>query len=137
MNGASFTQDGTKSLGGITCWGCGKDGVTLAQCTNTNCVKKYKATQERKKSTHDKGQQHLNMVMDHEMESTTYHKDDSDKEYCSYDIGANFHQGGILFNNNYNKVGNSLILLDSQSMHSTFYAAELVETFRTPLDLFG
>jgi hypothetical protein len=45
MNGASSTQDGTRSSGGITCWGCGKDGVTLAQCPNTNCVKKFKEKQ--------------------------------------------------------------------------------------------
>jgi hypothetical protein len=33
----------------------------------------------------------------------------------------------MLFNKCHNKVGNLLILLDSQSTHSTFYAAELVE----------
>jgi hypothetical protein len=130
MNGASFTQDGTKSSGGITCWGCGKDGITLAQCTNTSCVKRYKAKQESKQSMYDQGQQHLNMVRDHEVEPTTYQQDDSDKEYCSYYVGADFHQGGMLFNNNQNKVGNLLILLDSQSTHSTFYAAELVENIR-------
>jgi hypothetical protein len=130
MNGASFTQDDTKSCGGITCWGCGKDEITLAQCTNTSCVKRYKAKQERKQPMYDQGQQHLNMVKNHEVEPTTYQQDDSDKEYCSYDVGADFHQGGMLFNNNQNKVGNSLIFLDSQSTHSTFYAAELVENIR-------
>ena len=69
------------------------DGVRLAQCTNTNCVKKYKAKQERKHPTNDQGQQHLNMVTNHKIESTTYHQDNSDKEYCGYDIGADFHQG--------------------------------------------
>jgi hypothetical protein len=44
--------------------------------------------------------------MGHEVESTTYHQDDPDKEYWSYDVGADFHQGGMLFNKNQNKVGN-------------------------------
>jgi hypothetical protein len=56
INEASFTQDGTRSSGGITFWGCGKDGVTLAQCPNANCVKKFKAKQERKQSTYNQGQ---------------------------------------------------------------------------------
>ena len=34
LNRASFIQDGTKSNGGIVCWGCGKEGVTLSQCVN-------------------------------------------------------------------------------------------------------
>jgi hypothetical protein len=28
LNGALFTQNNTRSSGGITCWGCGKEGVT-------------------------------------------------------------------------------------------------------------
>jgi hypothetical protein len=70
------------------------------------------------------------MVVDHEPESSTYHQDDSDKEYCRYDVGADFHQGSELFNNNHNKIGDLLILLDSQSMHSNFYAANLVKNIR-------
>jgi hypothetical protein len=50
LNGASFAQDGTKSTGGISCCGCGREGVTLAQCANAKCVKKYKAKQDRKLS---------------------------------------------------------------------------------------
>jgi hypothetical protein len=42
LNGASFAQDGTKSTEGISCWGCERVGVTLAQCTNANCVKANK-----------------------------------------------------------------------------------------------
>jgi hypothetical protein len=110
--------------------GCGKDGVTLAQCPIANCVKKFKAKQERKESTYNQGQHYLNIVIDHEPESSTYHQDNSDKEYGGYDIGADFHQGGKLFNNNHNKKGDSLILLDSQSTHSTFYAADPVKNIR-------
>ena len=129
-SGASFVQDATKSSGGITCWGCGKDGVTLAQCTNTNCVKKHKARLERKQPSHDQGQQHLNMISSREIKSTSYLQDDSDKEYCGYHVGTDFHQGDTLVNNNRNKIGEMLILLDSQSTHSTFYAPELVSNIR-------
>jgi hypothetical protein len=41
-SGSSFIHDGTKPLGGIVCWGCGKEGVTLAECTHPTCVKSIK-----------------------------------------------------------------------------------------------
>jgi hypothetical protein len=31
LNGALLDQEGTKSTRGITCWGCGREGITLAQ----------------------------------------------------------------------------------------------------------
>ena len=41
--GSSFAQGGT-----IACWGCGKPGVVLSECTNPECVAKWKAKQEKK-----------------------------------------------------------------------------------------
>jgi hypothetical protein len=45
--------------------GCGKEGVTLAKCTNVNCIKKFKAKQDRKQPATDnstfQGQHHLNV----------------------------------------------------------------------------
>jgi hypothetical protein len=64
-NGISFTQNGSRLSNGIACWGCGKEGVTLAECTNVNCMKKFKAKQDRKQVVTDnstfQGQQHLNI----------------------------------------------------------------------------
>jgi hypothetical protein len=102
----------------------------LDKCTNLSCVKRYKAKQVRKQSTYDQGQQHLNMERTNEVNCKTDQQDDSDKTYCGYDVGADFHQGDEGFNNNRKKVGNSLILLDSQSTHSTFYATELLQNIR-------
>jgi hypothetical protein len=42
LNNDSFAQDGTKLAGGISWWVYGREGVTLSQCTNANCLKKYK-----------------------------------------------------------------------------------------------
>jgi hypothetical protein len=104
--------------------------VALDKCTNWNCVKTYKAKQVRKQSTYDQGQQHLNMERTNEVDCNTNQQDDSDKEYCGYDVGADFHKGDEGFNNDRKKVGNLLILLDSQSTHRTFYATELLQNIR-------
>jgi hypothetical protein len=95
MNGASFLQDNI----GITCWGCGKEGVTLAECKNESCLKKYKARQERKgmmsESSLEKGQQLFNAKMDMNVfDNTDYRVKDEIiyDEYCGYDVGNEFHQ---------------------------------------------
>jgi hypothetical protein len=61
-NGSSFTQEGGKGSG-IACWGCGKEGIVLSQCTNTACIKRYKIKQEKMsvKAT-EKGEQHINVA---------------------------------------------------------------------------
>jgi hypothetical protein len=130
LNSDSCAQDGTKFAGGISWWGYGREGATLSQCTNANCLKKYKAKQDRKQSAYDQGRQHLNMVLVDKLDLDTDHQDSSDKEYCEYDVGSDFHQGKDLLNNLRKKNGGCLILLDSQSTHSTFFAAELVENIR-------
>ena len=40
------------------------------------------------------------MEMTGEVYCKTDHQDDSDKEYCGYDVGIDFHQGDEEFNNN-------------------------------------
>jgi hypothetical protein len=66
------------------------------------------------------------MEMTNEVDCKTDHQDNSDKDYCGYDVGADFHQGDEVFNSNCKKVGDLHILLDSQSTHSTLYAAHAV-----------
>jgi hypothetical protein len=58
---ATAIQDNSKDNIGITCWGCGKEGVTYSECKNESCLKKYYVTHERKgmmsKTSLAKGQQ--------------------------------------------------------------------------------
>jgi hypothetical protein len=90
--------------------------------------------QDRNQSTYDQGQQHLNMILADKLELNTDHQDRSGKSYCGYDVGSDFHQGEDLLNNVHKKVGDCLILLDSQSIHSNFYAASWWKTLGMRLD---
>jgi hypothetical protein len=72
LNGASFTQDGTRLFRGIAFWGCRKEGVNLAQYTSTNGVKSTKQN----RIENSQGQQHLNMEMIDEMNRKTYLQDE-------------------------------------------------------------
>jgi hypothetical protein len=135
-NGTSFAQSGSRLSNGIVCWGCGKEGITLAECTNPSCIKRFKAKQDRKQSSIDNStiqrQQHLNVkaVIEDSAEHGS-NENDSDKEYNGYYIGNDFHQqDDKILNSSQGKVGDSLILLDSQSTHSTFYSSKLVQNIR-------
>jgi hypothetical protein len=145
-------QSGSKSSGPIVCWGCGKEGVTLYECTNPSCIKKNKVKQERKQASYNQGQKHFNIKIDDSMEGkqhinmkiaksgeTENIKNESDTEYFGYDVGVSFHQANeTIKDNNQRKDGELTILLDSQSTHSTFHDAELVENIRdaiTPLKM--
>ena len=59
----------------------------------------------RKQLAHDQRQQHLNMEM---IGNTTDHNDDSDKEYCGYDVGTDFHQGNEDLNKNFKKINKKI-----------------------------
>jgi hypothetical protein len=71
---------------GIACWGRGKEGVTLAECTNVNCINKFKAKQDRKQVVIDNStsqvQQHLKMktINDYSMKDVSSDSD-SENEY--------------------------------------------------------
>jgi hypothetical protein len=105
----------------------------LAECTYDSCVKRYKAKQDRKlgstEKTDVKGQQHLNAELKQNVKNDHIH-DTADEEYCGYDTGNEFHQQGSNLTTNQAKVGDALILLDSQSTHSTFYVRRLVCNIR-------
>jgi hypothetical protein len=103
FSGASFMQSGSKSSGPIACWGCGKEGVTLYQCTNPSRIKKNKVKQERKQASYNQGQQHFNIKIDDRLEGkqhinmkiaksgeTENIKNESDTEYFGYDVGVSF-----------------------------------------------
>jgi hypothetical protein len=49
-NGTSFAQSRSRLSNGIVCWGCGKEGITLGECTNPSCIKRFKVKQDRKQS---------------------------------------------------------------------------------------
>jgi hypothetical protein len=132
-NETSFVQNVAKT-GGIACWGCGKEGTLLLQCENETCIKKFKAKQARKGKTFTKpnenGEQHFNVPSKGIKREEDFILD----EYCGYDIGNEFHQTNnrMSFNDDYRKtrVGDTMILLDSQSTHSTFYVRRLVRNIR-------
>jgi hypothetical protein len=135
-NGTSFAQSRSRLLNGIVYWGCGKEGITLAECTNPSCIKRFKAKQDRKQSSIDnstiQGQQHLNVkaVIEDSVEHRS-NENDLDKEYNGYYFGNDSHQqDDKILNSSQGKVGDSLILLDSQSTHSTFYSSKLVQNIR-------
>jgi hypothetical protein len=122
----------------ITCWGCGKEGVVLSQCVNDGCIKKFKAKQTKKPGLAVKrisdGEQHFNTY--NELNDTTM-TDDGEfiiDEYCGYHVGNEFHQSGdeskMQTTLGGKKIGDTMILLDSQSTHSTFYARHLVNNIR-------
>jgi hypothetical protein len=61
-------------------------------------------------------------------------------KYCGYDKGNEFHQSDnqVTFNNNHRntRVGDTMILMDSQSTHSTFCVQRLVRNIcRAPRPL--
>jgi hypothetical protein len=137
-------QSGSKSSGPIACWGCGKERVTLYQCTNPSCIKKNKVKHERKQALYNQGQQHFNIKIDDSLEGeqhinmkiaksgeTENIKNESDTEYFGYDVGVSFHEANeSIKDNNQRRDGELTILLDSQSTHSTFHDAQLVENIR-------
>ena len=129
--GSSFAQNG---YGGITCWGCGTPGVILADCKNEECIKKYQSRlSKRKAAVMAKGEQHFNAKTIGNSPQSAGARDgkieDSGgdfllNEYIGYDsAGCQFTQIG-------DKVGKKMILLDSQSTHSTFYVRELLTDIR-------
>jgi hypothetical protein len=87
-----------------------------------------------------KGEQHINVVGNNKYDVP---KDDNNAnvadtnfttdKYFGYDVGNVFHQSENeikLEENQENKIGDTLILLDSQSTHSTFYVRRLVQNIR-------
>jgi hypothetical protein len=138
-SGTSFAQDGAKRNNTIACWGCGKEGVVLAQCVNDECIKKFKEKQAKKSGIVNKsmnqGVQHFNSAFQTTNEASIDNDDDFEiDEYAGYDIGHDFHQSideqTINPRHNCKKVGDTMILLDSQSTHSTFYVRRLVNNIR-------
>jgi hypothetical protein len=128
--GSSFAQNG---YGPIACWECGMPGVVLAECKNEECIKKFQSKMsKRKAAAMTKGEQHFNIktedlpvspsLVDGQMEVSG--DDFSLNNYIGYDsTGCQFTQSG-------KKVGRKMILLGSQSTHSTFYVRELLEDIR-------
>jgi hypothetical protein len=116
QNGSSFNQEAGKN-GNIHCWGCGKEGIVMSECTNELCIKKWKAKQDRRSNTTGAGQQHLNIGQNDVFEF----KETNEIIESEYN-GFSFHQG--------KRIGDTLILLDNQSTHSTFYEKDLVTNIR-------
>jgi hypothetical protein len=138
FSGASFIQGSVQPGNGITSWGCGKEGIMLSKCTNETCVKRYNAKQERKQGIHEKsnlkGQKHFNAELKVNVNGKSKKELDADiasEEYYGYDTGNEFHQqGSVSVDKKQAKVGDALILLESQSTHSTFYVRRLVQNIR-------
>jgi hypothetical protein len=113
---SSFAQGGN-----IKCWVCGKSDVLMSECTNPECIQKWKAKQDIRSTKPDaktpaqqQGQQHLNMSVNEDSDGTDAYGIDDD----SFDIaefqGYQFHQGSK------GKVAKDYILLDNQSTYDTF-----------------
>jgi hypothetical protein len=77
-SGSSFTQDGTRTPNVVACWGCGKEGITLAQCGKESCIQKYKARQERKQTANEKNVQHGQQHFNAKITTTTTNKTHDD-----------------------------------------------------------
>ena len=117
--GSSFLQ------GEIKCWGCGTPGVILSECVNPECVKKWKAKQERQAAAKsllqgeptppelEEGQQHLNWDAVPEFDLN---------QFQSFSMCQP--TGKV------NKVPAKYILLDSESTHCTFYSPEYLTDIR-------
>ncbi len=72
--------------------------------------------------------------MNEDSKEDVSNNNDLDKEYNGYYVGNDFHQqSNKILNNSQGKLGDSLILLDSQSTHSTFDSAKLVQNIRDVL----
>jgi hypothetical protein len=137
-NGISFALNGSRLS--IACWGCGKERIMLAECTRASGIKRFKAKQDRKQPAAEnsifQGQQHLNVKATNEDSKEDASNDnDLDKEYNGYYVGNDLHQqSNKILNNSQGKVGDLLILLHSQSTHSTF-DSKLVQNIRDALKL--
>jgi hypothetical protein len=83
--GTSFAQEVAKTSGGVTCWGCGKEGIVMSERTNEVCIKKWKAKQERKVTENIVGQQHLNVGSD-----TVFEFNDTEEFSLNEYIGFSF-----------------------------------------------
>ena len=115
-HGTSFAQH----AGGVSCWGCGKEGVVLGKCTEPSCVEKWKNKNAKKEVT---GQQHLNIdqaLLDDWIEQ----QNAGIEEY----LGYAFHQDDT------RRLPRDCILLDNQSTHHTFYNGELLDNIRATDD---
>jgi hypothetical protein len=120
QQGSSFAQGGN-----IECWGCRKADVLLSECVKPECMKKWKAKQDRRSTKPaaktGEGQQHLNMNVNADDNGVdAFEIDDDGEDDDSFDIaeyqGYQFHQGSS------GKVAkNYILLLDNQSTHDTFY----------------
>ena len=58
QHGSSFNQESGRNTAQISCWGCGKEGVLLSNCTNNECKLKQKARDMKKNL--QQGIQYLN-----------------------------------------------------------------------------
>jgi hypothetical protein len=107
--------------------------ITLAQCTKESCIQKYKAKQERKQAANETylqhEQQHFNAKITTTV-SSTHNDEEADEDYYGYIAGASFHQDEGIFHDKQAKVDNTLILLDSQSNHITFYVKRLLKNIQ-------
>jgi hypothetical protein len=101
----------------VACWGFGKEGIVMSDCTNTECVKKWKAKQDRKLAEGNAGKQRLNVES-----SSMFEFHDVEEFSINEYSGFSFHQGG--------KIGDNQILLDNQSTHITFYVSSLLPNIR-------
>jgi hypothetical protein len=73
-------------------------------------------------------------AMNNDSKKDVSNDSDSDTEYNGYYVGKHFHQqDNKISNNSQGKVGDTLILLGSQSTHSTFYSAKLEQNIQDAL----
>ena len=123
VSGSSFVQGK-----GPSCWGCGEPGVVLSECSNSKCIEKWKAKQEKRKvagtdeGVRTAGQSHLNVDWDQaeDYDLTQFH---------SFSMNQVHHQ---------QKVPARYILLNSESTHCTFYTRQYLKNIRTtehPIDV--
>jgi hypothetical protein len=118
-HGASFAKNGSE-----LCWGCGAKGMIVANCKNALCINKYNAKLARRKKTNApspaKGQQHFNP------EETDKKDDVEGFEMFDKQDFVSDEKKYTQAKNAMNKVGDTTILLDSRSTHSTLFVRHLV-----------
>ena len=106
--GSSFVQ-GSRIP---SCWGCGKEGTVLSECTEPACVKKWEDRQQKKGP--GKGHQSL-MITDEALAGGTAELEQSFS--FVQEVGY--------------KIPPHLILLDSGSTHDTFYSDHMLTDIRS------
>ena len=152
--GSSFNQESGRNAFKIACWGCGKEGVVLSNCTNNDCKVKKKAREMKRNQQHNQQQSQQQAAQHFNRENLNMDFGSGEEfnllELNGYNSGVN-EQGlkpeikQVKFGEQFNQKISSrvlrdiVILLDSQSTHITFYSKDAVvniQETKEPLKMF-